>query len=63
MFWPGIVSNQRQVSIVVSDWMPYLGSLFFVCFLWVVVFRFVRVPYGTVVGRFIVLVQVSSLKV
>ena len=25
---PGMVPNQRQLSIVVSDWEPYLGSLF-----------------------------------
>ena len=26
--WPGMVPNQRQLSIVVSDREPYLGSLF-----------------------------------
>ena len=26
--WPGMVLNQRQVSLVVSDWESYLGSLF-----------------------------------
>ena len=26
--WPGMVPNQRQLSIVVSDWESYLGSLF-----------------------------------
>ena len=26
--WPGVVPNQRQLSIVVSDWGSYLGSLF-----------------------------------
>ena len=26
--WPGMVHNQRQLSIVVSDWESYLGSLF-----------------------------------
>ena len=25
--WPGIVPNQRQLSIVVSDWGSHLGSL------------------------------------
>ena len=25
--WPGMVFNQRQLSIVVPDWEPYLGSL------------------------------------
>ena len=27
--WPGLVPNQMQLSIVVSDWGSYLGSLFF----------------------------------
>jgi hypothetical protein len=36
--WPGMVPNQRQLSIVVSDWEPYLGSLFSHLCLWVVVF-------------------------
>ena len=27
MFWPGMVLNQGQLSIVVSDWKSYLGSL------------------------------------
>ena len=26
--WPGMVPRQRQLWIVVSDWEPYLGSLF-----------------------------------
>ena len=26
LFWPGMVLNQGQLSIVVSDWEPYLGS-------------------------------------
>jgi hypothetical protein len=26
--WPGMVLNQRQLSIVVPDWEPYVGSLF-----------------------------------
>ena len=29
--WPGMVLNQGQLSIVVSDWEPYLGSLFPTC--------------------------------
>ena len=29
MFWPGMVLNQGQLSIVVSDWESYLGSPFF----------------------------------
>ena len=28
MFWPGMVLNQGQLSIVVSDWESYLDSLF-----------------------------------
>ena len=28
MFWPGMVLNQEQLSIVVSDWEPYLGRPF-----------------------------------
>jgi hypothetical protein len=27
MFWPDMVLNQGQLSIGVSDWEPYLGSL------------------------------------
>ena len=30
--WPGMVLNQRQLSIVVPDWEPYLGSLFSIVF-------------------------------
>jgi hypothetical protein len=26
--WPGMVPNQRQLAIVVSDWEPYWGSMF-----------------------------------
>ena len=26
--WPDMVLNQRQVLVIVSDWEPYLGSLF-----------------------------------
>ena len=26
--WPGMVLNQGQLSIVVSDWESYLGSFF-----------------------------------
>ena len=32
--------SQRQLSIVVSDWEPYLGSLFSHFELWVIIFRF-----------------------
>ena len=46
--WPSMVLNQRQGSVVVSDWEPYLGSLFSIVFCrWlypVLVFS----PYGTV---------------
>ena len=28
MFWPGMVLNQGQLSIVISDWESYLGSPF-----------------------------------
>ena len=38
MFWPGMVLNQGQLSIVVFDWESYLGSLFSFWSLWVVVF-------------------------
>jgi hypothetical protein len=31
MTWPGMVLNQGQLSIVVSDWEPYLGTLFATC--------------------------------
>ena len=27
-FWPSVVPNQRQLSIVVSDWESYLGIFF-----------------------------------
>ena len=37
-FWPGMVLNQGQLSTVVSDWEPYLGSFFPAGFLWVVNF-------------------------
>ena len=42
MFWPGMVLNQGQLSIVVSDWKPYLGRPFSHLSLWVVDF-----VYGT----------------
>ena len=31
LFWPGMVLNQGQRSIVVSDWEPYLDTLFPTC--------------------------------
>jgi hypothetical protein len=36
--WPGMVLNQRQLSIIVSDWESYLGSLFSPFWLWVIIF-------------------------
>ena len=36
--WPGMVPNQRQLSVVVSDWRSYLGSLFSTFSLWDLVF-------------------------
>jgi hypothetical protein len=41
VFSPDMVLNQRQVLVIVSDWEPYLGSLFCVGFLWVIVPVFV----------------------
>ena len=38
MFWPGMVVNQGQLSIVVSDWESYLGSPFSPPSVWVVNF-------------------------
>ena len=38
--WPGTVLNQRQLSIVVSDWEPYLSSLLSHFELWVIIFHF-----------------------
>ena len=47
VFGPDMVLNQRQVLVIVSDWEPYLGSLFgvgvcgfptFSCFLYIVLF-------------------------
>jgi hypothetical protein len=32
VFGPDMVLNQRQVLVIVSDWEPYLGSLFCVGF-------------------------------
>ena len=46
--WPGMVPNQRQLVIVVSDCEPYLGSLFSHYGLWVVVFCVCVSPYRTV---------------
>ena len=34
MFWLGMVLNQGQLSIVVSDWESYLGSRFCHLRLW-----------------------------
>ena len=38
MFWLGMVLNQGQLSIVVSDWESYLGSPFSLISVWVVNF-------------------------
>ena len=38
IFWPGMVLKQGQLSIVVSDWESYLGSLFSFRNLLIVVF-------------------------
>ena len=46
--WPGMVPNQRQLAIIVSDWEPYLGSLCSHYDLWVVVFCCVSAPARTV---------------
>ena len=47
---PDMVLNHRQVLVIVSDWEPYLGSLFCVgfCGWWSPVSVFV--PHGTVSG-------------
>ena len=52
-FWPGMVLNQRQLSIVVPDWDPYLGSLFsrLMCGWFFSVLCFVYSPYRTVSFR------------
>ena len=38
LFWPGMVLNQGQLSIVVSDWEPELGCPFPSISVWEVVF-------------------------
>ena len=67
MFWPGMVSNQRQLSIIVSDWEPYLGSPFSLLELWDLVF--VQLPLSSprasrffLFYLFIVLFGFSSIK-
>jgi hypothetical protein len=58
--WPGMVLNQRQLSIVVPDWEPYLGSLFSIVFWWVDVFCLcVSAPDRTVSVVFIVVLLCS----
>ena len=61
--WPGMVPNQRQLAIVVSDWEPYSGSLFSLYGLWVVIFCLVFLLHLTelLVCRFVVFVKYSSL--
>jgi hypothetical protein len=36
--WPGMVPNQSQLSIVVSDWGSYLGRSFPTCCVWDLVY-------------------------
>jgi hypothetical protein len=38
LFWPGMILNQGQLSIVVSDWESYLGSPFPLFHLWDLIF-------------------------
>ena len=45
-----MVLNQRQVLVIVSDWEPYLGSLFGVGFCGWLSPVSVFVPHGTVSG-------------
>ena len=54
IFWPGMVLNQGQLSIVVSDWESYLGSLFPLLLLWVVDFVRGIVAQVKLHGRFLV---------
>ena len=53
--WPGLVLNQRQVSLVVSDWESYLGYPFPTCVSWVFNFRVsvcsTRNYFGLVISR------------
>ena len=42
------MGNQRQVSVVVSDWEPYLGNLFSIVFCGWLCPVLVFSPYGTV---------------
>ena len=62
LFWPSMVLNQRQVSLVVSDWESYLGSLGFTVGLSVFVSVSVFGPHGTVSVLFTFIV-LSSLSV
>ena len=53
-----VVSNQRQLSIIVSDWESYLGSLLPTCVLWVVIFCLVSAPDRTVLFfHFVILLE------
>ena len=58
--WPSVVLNQRQVSVVVSDCEPYLGSLFSIVFSGWLYPVLVFSPYGTVsvVCTFVILFSV-----
>jgi hypothetical protein len=55
MFWQGMVLNQGQLSIVVSDWEPYLGSPFSLLSVWVVDFVRGIIAEVKLHGRFLVL--------
>ena len=52
LFWPSMVPNQRQLSIVVSDLESYLGTFSHLC-LWVVIFCLVS--YLTELFSFVLL--------
>jgi hypothetical protein len=58
--WPSMVLNQRQVSVIVSDWEPYLGSLFSIVFCGWLYPVLVFSPDGTVlvVCTFVILFSV-----
>ena len=55
MFWPGMVLNHGQLSIVVSDWESYLGSPFSLLSVWVVDFVRYIIAYVKLHGRVFVL--------
>ena len=61
VFGLDMVLNQRHVLVIVSDWEPYLGSLFGVGVLWVIVPVSVFVCFFTFLVLYIVHLS-SSLK-